>query len=304
MTRYFLSTLCPLVASSLLIVSCDSFEKSGEISPTGGRVTEMDRRRIEQVGRLHNQALTFVRNELSKRARKDRKTNLREVIATECAEFARAQTIAQTHNVDVEELEQGCATGLLSVTRSFTSPKKHRSADGIERSPSVPSEEQARALSGDQIRYLNRVFRTLGNSSCDMLHGKLLEIEENAISKLGREAIVVLLASSVGRHSAKYWGGDGRVRRWIRTIKKHKRSGVVLGRDLPGGIPPQPPDSVMRKIYKADAGGAVAGAVGAAASGFGVASFGAGIAMGALTGSTAASTAEAIEQGYERWADS
>lgn len=264
----------------------------------------MDRRRIEQVGRLHNQALTFVRNELSKRARKDRKTNLREVIATECAEFARAQTIAQTHNVDVEELEQGCATGLLSVTRSFTSPKKHRSADGIERSPSVPSEEQARALSGDQIRYLNRVFRTLGNSSCDMLHGKLLEIEENAISKLGREAIVVLLASSVGRHSAKYWGGDGRVRRWIRTIKKHKRSGVVLGRDLPGGIPPQPPDSVMRKIYKADAGGAVAGAVGAAASGFGVASFGAGIAMGALTGSTAASTAEAIEQGYERWADS
>jgi hypothetical protein len=122
---------------------------------------------------------------------------------------------------------------------------------------------------------------------------ELSDVKTNVIQELGPKAIPVLIASSVGVHSAEYWS-EKRRESWSRAVEKHELSvpgSVRKNEDIPG----------YDQILAADAGGAAA--IGAGVTGFGVASFGAGIAMGALVGNSSASTAKAVELGAQELLD-
>jgi len=299
-SRFFALTIL-LLTSSVVLSSCDSFSEKGtntqeEKSP----ITQSEKTRIEEIGRLHNKALEFIQGEINEKALSTTE-NFRRFLVKKCVEFAKDKANLQTKSS--MNLEQGCTSGLQSsaLTRAKTDPTgEDRISNDVRDLPPVISKNNVKSLSEEQVDHLQRVFQTLEevgvSQSTEALRSKLSDVKSKAVQDLGRRAIPVLIASSVGMHSAKYWSAKGRIENWSRLMRTHQLS-IPDSTRIKSGV--QVPREQMNKILSADAGGAAGGAIGAGVTGFGVASFGAGIAMGALVGSSSASTAKAVELGVQ-----
>jgi len=301
-SRFFALTIL-LLTSSVVLSSCDSFsKKETNTQEDKSLITKSEKTRIEKIGRSHNKALEFIRGEINKKAL-SKTENLRRFIVKKCVEFAEDKVNLQTKSP--VNLEQGCTSGLQSsaLTRAKSDPTgEDRISNDVRNLPSVISKNNVRSLSEEQIDHLQRVFQTLKevgvSQSTEALRSKLSDVKSKAVQDLGREAIPVLIASSVGVHSAEYWGEKKRIENWSRVMRMSQLS-------IPGSARIEKDEEIpgMDQILAADAGGAAAGAIGAGVTGFGVASFGAGIAMGALVGSCSASTAKAVELGARELLD-
>jgi len=207
--RFFALTVTLLI-SSVVLSSCDSFlKKEAGSQEDESLIAQSEKTRIENVSRMHNQALSFIRSEMNKKAL-SKKENLRIFLVKKCVEFAEERADLQTESP--VNLKQKRTTGLQStaLTREKSnSASGDRVPNDVRNLPPAISKNHVRALSEKQIRHLQKVFQTLKevgvSQSSEVLRNELSDVKINAIQELGWKAIPVLTASSVGVHSAEYW---------------------------------------------------------------------------------------------------
>ena len=291
----FSSLLFLSVIVGFIHTGCDAFEGENTTPARESAITQAEIQRIEEVGKLHNKSVEFVRRRLSKTSKTARRRTLKSDIRAACMDFAKTQTFIQTStSARKDYLRQHCSTGMRPMINTVMGEK----TEGIKGVHTSLKD----SLSDKQIHHLKRVFQILEgkDQTPAKLRENLSQAESVAVDALGRKAVVVLLASSVGKHSAEYWSDRVHIQSWARIVARYKGENLS---DIPFSKLSDEEKQAFKKIRSADAGGAVGGAVTAAVTGFGEATFGAGIAMGALTGSVGASTAKAAEIGYEEWVE-